>query len=209
MILALIRRDLTLALGRPGLLLLPTLFFVMVAVLMPFALGPDIGLLARLAPGILWIAALLASLLPIADLYAQDAADGTLDQLASRGIANESLAFARMLALWLAFTLPLLLALPVAATLLGLPAAQWPSLALALALGGLGLAALANLAAALTLGARGSIAALLVLPLAIPMLVFGSTPDAPSAGRLLAAAALLLAAVCPFGTALALGAART
>jgi heme exporter protein B len=207
----LIRRDLSLAASRPAQWLLPTLFFILVAILFPFALGPDAGLLAKVAPGIAWVAVLLASLLPVSTLYATDQADGTLDQLAVRGIAGETLAAARMLSVWLAFGAPLLLALPAVALLLGYPLADVPLLALGLLIGSLGLSALANMAAAFTLGARGGggLVALVIVPLAVPMLVFGSNPEVPGAIRLLAASALLLAAAAPFATAQALKALRT
>ena len=209
--LALVRRDLALIAGRPGEWLLPVLFFLLVAISFPFALGPDAGLLAQVAPGIAWVAALLASLLPVSTLYAGDAADGTLDQLAVRRIAGETLAVARMVAMWMAFALPLLIALPVAAIMLALPMDRLPLLALGLALGTFGLAALAGMAAAFTLGARGGggLVALVIVPLALPLLIFGSRPDEPGALRLLAASALLLVAISPFATAQALKAARS
>lgn len=208
MIARLILRDLSLAGGRLGALLLPTIFFIMVAVLMPFAIGPDARLLSQLAVGLLWVAALLASLLPMNELYAADYNDGTLDQYAARGVPREGLAAARMVALWVSFTGPLLLALPVAATLLGLDPAGWGRLALSLVAGGLGLAALANIGAALTIGARGGVAGLLVLPLAVPMLIFGAGGATPGAFKLLLAQVLLLTAISPFAAAAALGAAR-
>lgn len=210
MLFRLVRRDLTLAAGRPGEWLLPVIFFLLVALCFPFALGPDSGLLARVAPGIAWVAALLASLLPVSTLYASDLADGTLDQLAVRGVTGETLALARLLSLWGAFAGPLLVALPVAGVMLALPIDRLPLLMGGLAIGTLGLAALANMAAAFTLGARGGggLVALVIVPLALPMLIFGSRPDEPGAYRLLAASALLLIAIAPFATAQALRAAR-
>jgi len=207
---ALVKRDLSLAAGRPGEWLLPVMFFLLVAICFPFALGPDAGLLARVAPGIAWVAALLASLLPVSTLYATDLADGTLDQLAVRGVTGETLALSRLLSLWLAFALPLLVALPLAGVMLALPLDRLPMIMGGLAIGTLGLAALANMAAAFTLGARGGggLVALVIVPLALPMLIFGSRPDEPGALRLLAASALLLIAVAPFATAQALKAAR-
>lgn len=209
LILDLIRRDLSLMIGRPGEWLMPLAFFLLVAVLLPFAIGPEPDLLARVAPGVLWVGALLASLMPVATLFAIDAADGTLDQLFVRGVAPETLAFTRMMALWAGFGLPLLVAAPLAALMLGL---EWPLLApllIGLAAGALGLSALAVAAAGVTLGARGGagLVALLILPLAIPMLLFGSRPADGGAVGLAAASALLLAALAPFaaGAALRIG----
>lgn len=188
---------------------MPLAFFLLVAILLPFAIGPEATLLARAAPGILWVGALLASLMPVSTLFALDAADGTLDQLFVRGVAPETLAFTRMLALWAGFGLPLLVATPLAGVMLGV---EWRVVGLllpGLAAGALGLSALAVTAAAVTLGARGGagLVALLVLPLAIPMLLFGSRPADGGALGLAAASALLLAALAPFaaGSALRVG----
>lgn len=207
----LIRRDLALMAGRPGEWLLPLLFFLLVVIILPFAVGPDPATLSGLAPGILWVGALLASLMPVTTLFALDSADGSLDQIAVRGIAFELLASARMLALWLGFGVPLLLALPLAALLLGMPMAALPTLAAALLAGSLGLAALGVVAASLTLGARGGggLVALLVVPLAVPLLLFGSRPSEPGALLLTLAAALVLAALAPFAAGAALRAGQS
>jgi heme exporter protein B len=207
----LVRRDLGLMVGRPAEWLMPLTFFLLVAMLLPFAIGPEPTLLARLAPGILWVGALLASLLPVSTLFALDAADGTLDQLLLRGIAAELLAAARLIALWLGFGLPLLLATPLAALLLGMEGAVLGLLLPGLAAGALGLAALACVAGSVTLGARGGggLVALLVVPLAVPLLLFGSRPAEPGSLGLAVASALLLAAVAPFATGAALRASRS
>ena len=204
--LILVRRDLSLALRQPGALLLPVVFFILVAALFPFAVGPDARLLARIAPGVVWVAALLASLLPVETLVAPDVADGTIDQIVVRGIALETWAAARLVAHWVGFALPLLIALPVAAVLLGLPALG--PLALGLALGTPALAALPLLAASLTAGLRGggALTGLIVVPLALPVLIFG-VADAPGALRLLAASSLVIVALTPFAAAAALRAA--
>ena len=133
------------------------------------------------------------------------------DQLLVRGIAAETLAAARLLALWIGFTGPLLLAAPLAGLLLDLPAADLPLLLAALAAGALGLSALAIIAGAVTLGARGGsgLVALLVVPLAIPLLLFGSRPGAPGGLGLCLATALVLAAVAPFAGGAALRASRS
>jgi heme exporter protein B len=205
MFFQLFRRDLGLIARSPAVWM-PVMFFVLVAALFPFAVGPDARLLARIAPGILWVSALLAALLPVETLLAPDMEDGTLDQLASRGIAMELVAAARILAHWVGFALPLLAALPAAAILVGLEAAQGWRLALALLLGTPALAALAVVAAALTAGLRGggALAGLIVLPLALPVLIFGVGSAAPGALRLLAAASLVSLAVAPFAAAAAL-----
>jgi heme exporter protein B len=205
MFLVLIRRDLAL-LARSPALWMPVMFFVLVAALFPFAVGPDARLLARIAPGIIWVAALLAALLPVETLVAADMEDGTLDQLASRGIAMELVMAARIFAHWLGFALPLLAALPIAAILVGMESAAGWNIALALLFGTPALAALAVVAAALTAGLRGggALAGLIILPLALPILIFGVGSAAPGALKLLAAASLVTLAVSPFAAAAAL-----
>ncbi|MGL4543423.1 MAG: heme exporter protein CcmB, partial [Polymorphobacter sp.] len=188
----LVRRDLVLALRRPAALALPVVFFVLAAALFPFAVGPDARLLLAIAPGVLWVSALLAALLPVETLVAPDLADGSIDQLLARGLALETFVAARLLAHWLGFALPLLIALPVAAVLLGTPALL--PLALGLALGTPALAALALIAACLTAGLRGggALAGLIVLPLALPVLIFGVGVAQAGALQLLGAASLVL-----------------
>ncbi len=213
LLLLLVRRDLARIAARPGEALLPPAFFLLVAIVFAFALGPEPGLLARAGLAVLWVGALLASLLPVAGLFAADAADGTLDQLAVRGIAAESVALARLLAQWLALAVPLLLALPLAGALLALPLEALLAAAPRFAFGTLGLAAVALATAALMVGARGGggLAALLAVPLALPVLVFatgGASGAAAGADRLLAAASLLLAALAPLAAGAALRLAR-
>lgn len=205
MIWALFRRD-VLMIARSPALWLPVMFFVLVAALFPFAVGPDARLLARIAPGIIWVAALLASLLPVETLLAPDVEDGTIDQLIARGIALELVCAARIAAHWLGFAVPLLAALPVAGVLLGLDAATAVRLGLALLLGTPALASLGVVAAALTAGLKGggALAGLIVLPLALPVLIFGVGSDVAGAFRLLAAASLVALAVGPFAAAAAL-----
>lgn len=200
----LVRRDLTLALRRPAALLLPVVFFVLAAALFPFAVGPDAKLLLAIAPGVLWVAALLAALLPVETLVAPELADGTLDQLIVRGVALETFVAARLVAHWLGFALPLLVALPLAGVLLGTPALA--PLALGLLIGTPALAALALLAACLTAGLRGggALAGLIVLPLALPVLIFGVGIAQPGALQLLAASTLVIVALTPFAAAAAL-----
>lgn len=202
---ALVRRDLALAFGRLGSVVLPLVFFVLVVSLFPFAIGPEPRLLARVAGGVLWVAALLAALLPIDTLIEPDRADGTLDQYLARGLAPETIAAARIVAHWLTFAPPLLVTTLIAAALLNLAPAQLPLLLAGLALGTPALASLAVVAASLTAGLRGggALAGLLVLPLALPVLIFGSGlllpgPGGAGALRLLAASSLVLLAIGPF-----------
>lgn len=205
MFFQLLRRDI-MAIARSPALWLPVMFFVLAAALFPFAVGPDARLLARIAPGIIWVSALLASLLPVETLLAPDVEDGSIDQLIARGIALELVCAARIIAHWIGFAVPLLAALPVAGVLLGLSAGDGTRLAIALALGTPALASLAVVAAALTAGLKGggALAGLIVLPLALPVLIFGVGSDVAGAFRLLAAASLVALAVGPFAAAAAL-----
>jgi heme exporter protein B len=207
-LLRLISRDFTRSFANGGVVL-PVIFFLMVATLYPFAVGPDGPLLARTGGGVLWVAALLAALLPVDRLIAPDAANGVLDQLAVRGIADEIVVLAKLCAHWLGFGPALMLAAVPAAGLLRLDGATLEIVEIGLLLGTPGLAALGLLTAALTAGLRGTsaLAGLLMLPLAIPMLIFGAGSLAPSGVgglKLLAAASLLLVAIAPFAAGAAL-----
>ncbi len=211
---ALLLRELRLA-GTSGQALLPLLFFLLVATLFPFAIGPDGRLLAAIGGGALWTAALLAALLPVDRLIEGDRASGVLDQFAVRGIGEEIVALAKLVAHWLSFGPPLMLAALPAAALIKLPAESMQRLELGLLLGTPGLAALALITASLTAGIkRGSaLAGLLMLPLAVPILIFGAgliDPSASTSGalKLLAASSLLLFATAPFVAGAAIRAAR-
>lgn len=201
--LALLGRELRLALRHPADTLAAVLFFVLVAALFPFGVGPAPEALARLAPGALLAAALLAALLPLDRLFGADAEDGSLDQLLLSGLPPAAVAAAKAAAHWLTTGLPLLAATPVAAALLNLPAAAWPAAAAALGLAAGSLSLLGTAGAALTLGARrgGVLLPLLVLPLAIPAVVFGAAGIAVAAvgaeprPHLLLLAALVAAAL--------------
>lgn len=200
--------------GFNGSAWLPAAFFLLVATLVPFAVGPDAKLLSRIGSGVLWIAALTAALLPIERLIEPDRADGVLDQLFIRGIADESVAAAKIAGHWLAFAPLLLASALVGGLLLDLSVEQLPILLAALFVGSLGLASLAVAVAALTAGLprAGALAGLLLLPLAIPLLIFGAAASGDSAsGALLieCAVALLLVAGSPFVTAAAIRASRT
>jgi heme exporter protein B len=205
MIWQLITRDLRR--GFAGAAWLPIAFFLLVAALIPFAIGPDARLLSRIGPGVLWIAALTAALLPIERLVEPDRADGVLDQLALHGLAEESVAFAKIAAHWLTFAPLLIIAAIPASALLATDGASLARTELALAIGTPGLAALAVAVAAVTAGLprAGALAGLLLLPLAVPLLIFG----AANALLLEGAVSLLLTAGAPFVAGAAIRAART
>lgn len=205
MIGALIARDVRR--GSTGLTWLPIAFFLLVVALMPFAVGPDPRLLGRIGGGVLWVAALTAALLPVERLIEPDRADGMLDQLALHGVADESIAAAKMVAHWLTFGPLLLIAAVPGAALLGMDAPSLARVEIALAIGTPGLASLAVAIAAVTAGLprAGSLAGLLLLPLAVPLLIFG----AANALLLEAAVSLLLTAGAPFVAGAAIRAART
>lgn len=211
MIRALIARDLRRGFSGPAWL--PIAFFLLVAMLVPFAIGPDAQLLARIAPGILWIAALTAALMPIERLVEPDRADGVLDQLALHGVAEESTALAKIAAHWLGFAPLLLIAAVPGSVLLAMGADALARTELALAIGTPGLAALAVTVAALTAGLprTGALAGLLLLPLAVPLLIFGASASAGGSAPLLleAAISLLLTAGAPIVAGAAIRAART
>lgn len=208
----LIRRDLVQGWRSAGLWL-PVAFLLLVASLYPFAVGPDAALLARTGGGMLWIAALLAALLPVDRLIAPDVEAGVLDQLAVRGIGEEMVVAARLFAHWLSFGPPLMLATLPAAALLKLEGATILKLETGLLIGTPALAALGLLVATLTAGLRssGALAGLLALPLAVPVLIFGAGTLGDGSGaaiKLLGAASLLLVAVTPFAGAAAIRASR-
>jgi heme exporter protein B len=210
---ALILRELRLA-ATGGHALLPLVFFLLVATLFPFAVGPEAPLLARTGGGALWMAALLAALLPVDRLVAPDSASGVLDQYRMRGLSEEAVAFAKLAGHWLSFGPPLMLAALPASALLRLPAPALLRLETGLLAGTPGLAALALVVAALTAGLRatGALAGLMMLPLAVPILIFGAGMVGESgdsgALKLLAAASLLLVAVAPFAAGAAIRASR-
>jgi len=201
----LIARDLRRAFT--GAAWLPIVFFLLVAALMPFAIGPDARLLSRIGAGALWIAALTAALLPVERLVEPDRADGVLDQLFLHGMAEESIAFAKTVAHWLSFAPLLLIAAVPASALLALDGTALATTEWALLIGTPGLAALAVAIAAVTAGLprAGSLAGLLLLPLAVPLLIFG----AADAYLLEGAVSLLLTAGAPFVGGAAIRAART
>jgi heme exporter protein B len=210
---ALVARELRLAVGS-GAIFLPLVFFLLVATLFPFAVGPDGPLLARTGGGALWMAALLAALLPIDRLVEPDQASGVLDQLAIRGMSEEVIAAAKLLAHWLSFGPPLMLAALPASALMNLDGELLWRLELGLLIGTPGLAALSLGVAAITASLRrsGALAGLLLLPLAIPILIFGAglleRGNESGALQLLAASSLLLVAGAPFVAGAAIRAGR-
>lgn len=214
-LITLLRRDLGLLLldGRRGGATLPVLFFLAVAMLYPFAVGPDAPLLARTGGGVIWVAALLAAILPLDRLIEPDLEQGMFDQWALRGISEELIVAVRMLAHWLSFGPPLMLAAVPASALVGIDGKTLRIVELGLLAGTPGLAALGVMVAALTAGLRGGAAlgGLLVIPLAIPLLVFGAGSLAiggESGIALTAAFSLVLLAITPFAAGAAIRSAR-
>ena len=181
----LVARDLRLALRQRSDAGMVVLFFVLTASLFPFAVGPESNLLARLAPGVIWVTALLAVLLSLERLFLADYEDGSLELLALAPLPLEATVLAKALAHWLTTGLPLVVAGPLLALLYNMDAAGLPMLVLAMALGSPSLSLIGAVGAALTLGARrgGVLIPLLVLPLNIPVLIFGvAAIDAELAG---------------------------
>jgi heme exporter protein B len=209
---ALVMREIRLAWTGGGLWL-PIIFYLAVATLFPFVTGPDKQLLAKTGGGILWIAALLSSLLPIERMILPDREAGILDQLTIRGWSDEMIAGVKIVGQMMAFGLPLLLATVIASALIGLPEGQLLPLMLGLALALPALSGLGVTIAALTAGLQGASAlgGLLLVPMAVPILIFGAgtlgeTPG--NAMQLLAATSLAMLAVAPFAAGAALRASR-
>jgi heme exporter protein B len=212
---ALLKRDMArlLGAGQGGRALLPILFFLAVAMIYPFAVGPDAALLARTGGGVIWIAALLAAILPLDRLIEPDLERGMFDQWALRGISEEAVVAVRVLSHWLSFGPPLMLAALPAGTLLGLSGASLGQIELGLLAGTPGLAALGVVVAAITAGLRGgtALAGLLVIPLGVPLLIFGAgslSTGGESGLALTAAVSLVLMAAAPFAGGAAVRAAR-
>jgi heme exporter protein B len=212
--IALLTRDLRLAFRAGGGFGLGLAFFLLIAVLVPLGVGPEGATLAKIAPGILWVGALLACLLSLDRIFALDFEDGSLDLLATSPLPMEGAVAVKALAHWLVTGLPLTLIAPVLALLLSLPAAGYGWLVLSLALGTPALSVIGAFGAALVVGLKrgGLLMSLLVLPLYVPTLVFGaevvrrgaagmavSTPLALLAGITAGALALL-----PFAAAAAI-----
>ncbi len=200
MMLLLILRDVRRAWSGGGAVF-PIAFFLLACILFPFGIGPDRELLARIGGGVIWAAALLAALLPIERLVAPDADAGVLDQIVVRGGSMIALSAAKITAHWLSFGPPLMVAAVIAAGLLGIDAATLGKIELGLLIGTPGLAALAVATGALVAGLRGAgaVAGLVMLPLAVPLLIFGagSIEGGAAALKLLGAVSLLLLVGAP------------
>ena len=214
MIGALFRRDLAKFLPFTGSgAALPLVFFIAVAMLYPFAVGPNPQLLAKTGGGVIWIAALLAAILPLEKLVSDDLELGTFDQLRLRGVTEEAMMAVRMMAHWLSFGPPLILAAFPAAALLNLDNPTLHLVLLGLLAGTPGLAGIGLIIAALTasLRAGSALSGLLLIPLALPILIFGAgaiaRADQASLG-FAAAISLGLVAVAPFAAGAAIRVAR-
>jgi len=171
-----LKRDLVLAVRQPSDIVNPLLFFVLVSVLFPFAVGSDSKLLVEISTGVVWVAALLASMLSLDSVFKQDYEDGTLEEMILSAHPTSILVLAKVLAHWLMTGLPLLLISPVLAIMLGMPENGVFILILTLLLGTPVLSLVGSIGVALTVGLRtgGVILSLLILPLYIPVLIFGS-----------------------------------
>lgn len=169
-------RDVTVALRRSTDVLTPLVFFVIVVSLFPLGVGPEPNLLSTMAPGVIWVAALLATMLSLSRLFANDYADGTLEQLTLTPHPLTMLVFAKILAHWLLTGLPLVLISPLLALQLNLQYENMEILVVSLLLGTPVLSLIGSVGAALTLGLRGGgvLLSLLVLPLYTPVLIFGA-----------------------------------
>lgn len=173
---AVLSRDLRVALRRGHQWLNPLLFFIIVVSLFPLGIGPEATTLKLIAPGVIWVSALLATLLSLDSLFTADHADGTLEQLVLTPQPLSVLVLAKILAHWLMTGIPLILVSPLLALFLQLPFNVLVVLALSLALGTLSLSLIGAIGAALTVGIRhgGVLLSLLILPLFVPILIFGA-----------------------------------
>lgn len=211
---AVIRRDVLLAWKRPGDVLNPLFFFAIVSTLFPLAVGPGAAQLTLTGPGVVWVAALLAALLSLNSLYLNDYEDGSLEQLLLSPQPLPLLALAKSIAHWLVSGLPLVIAAPLIALTFQMPAGATQVMMLTLTLGTVSLSLLGSIGAALTVGLnRGNaLLSLLILPLAMPILIFGArtvslaaADEAAAAGvYFLGAYCMLALALAPFATAAAL-----
>jgi heme exporter protein B len=211
---ALLMREIRLALRAGGGAGLGLAFFLVVVMLIPFGVGPSTQVLRDVAPGVLWVAALLSTLLSLDRMVQQDAEDGTLDVLALSPMPLEGLIALKILAHWLTTGLPLVIAAPILGITLNLAPEGYAWLIVSLLIGTPALSSLGAIGAALTVGVRrgGLLLSILVLPLFIPTLIFGSQTvfraalgfDPTSAVLLLSAVTLLSLAAAPFAAAAAL-----
>ncbi|HZW20756.1 heme exporter protein CcmB [Noviherbaspirillum sp.] len=210
-LMCVIRRDLLLAFRRRSDVLTTLFFFIIVASLFPLGVGPEPQLLRTMAPGILWVAALLASMLALGRLFALDYADGTLEQMVLSSEPLTIIVIGKVIAHWIVSGLPLVLLAPVLAVQFDLPSSSVAVLFVSLLLGTPVLSLVGSIGAALTLGVRGGgvLVSLLVLPLYIPVLIFGAGSVGAEVSGVGAAAHLMLlggalagaAALAPWATA--------
>lgn len=199
-------RDLKLAFRKSGQLVMPLAFFAIVTTLFPLAVSPQLSRLREVAPGVLWVAALLASLLALESLFRDDAYDGTLEQHALSGQSLTWLMLAKTATHWLLTGLPLALLAPLAALSLGAPSQSLAGIVVCVAVGTVALSLIGSVGAALTLGIRrsGVLLALLTLPLSLPVLIFGSrATELAIRGESYAAPLELLGALAVLGITLA------
>jgi len=197
-LLAVLRREVSLALRQKGEVLTPLVFFVVIASLFPLGVGPESALLLRMAPGVLWVSALLAAMLSLQRLFATDYADGSLEQMALSNTPLGLLVLAKALSHFLLSGLPLVLMAPVLGLQFGLDGRALGILMLTLLLGTPTLSLIGSIGAALTLGVRGAgvLLSLLILPLYIPVLIFGAgAVEADAAGLGMGGHLSLLAAL--------------
>ena len=209
-----LKREIMLAYRRRVDLVNPLLFFLMVVTLFPLGVSPDLEKLSLLAPGILWVAALLSTLLSLDMMFRNDYDDGSLEQILLSAKTVEWLVLAKIIAHWLVTGLPLMLMSPLLATMLALPTRAIPALMVSIAVGSLAFSLLGSVGAALTVGLRkgGLLLALLVMPLFIPILIFGASSVSAAAQMLefwaqiayIGAIALGAAAIVPWLTTVAL-----
>ncbi len=199
-------RELRLSFRRPDQLAQPLAFFLIVTTLFPLAMNPQLPVLRQIAPGVLWVGALLSSLLAVEGMFRADAEDGTLEQMALSGHDLSFIVTARTLAHWLISGVALVLASPVMAAALNVPTSAFGLIMASLALGTLTLSWLGAIGAALTVGLkRGSVLlSIIVLPLAMPLLIFGANAtDRAISGEDVSGPMYLLGALCLFTTTLA------
>jgi len=214
LLVCIVKREWLVACRNPGQWVNPLLFFIVVVSLFPLGVGPSPATLASIAPGVLWVSSLLAVLLSLGALFDADFADGTLEQLVLSGQSLPLIVLGKVLVHWLLSGLPLLLVSPLLALLFNLPVSAIPTLMLSLLLGTLTLSLIGSIGAALTVGLNqaGVLLSLLVLPLCVPVLIFGSSAVLAAASELdgggqlliLAACLLLALALAPLTAALAL-----
>lgn len=201
-----LRRELRLSFRRPEQLLQPLVFFLIVTTLFPLGLDLRLSLLRDMAPGVLWVAALLSSLLSLDAMFRADAEDGTLEQLALAGQPLSVVAAAKTCAHWLVSGIALVLVSPLVGIALNIPSSAFGAMMLSLALGTLSLSWLGAIGAALTVGLRRGnvLLSLIVLPLAMPLVIFGAAAtDRAINGASVSGPLLLLAALCVFSCTLA------